>query len=157
MNEEIKRIEENNNGELPKKTKIIITVKNVENPTEVLTKTKEIVKIIASYGYTRKPWPTDESWKTILPLWFVESMTTKSLDEIMKTKGQWHFESWVESMANRAVVWWSSKIENNTITIVLETLNIPYIYEQFLYIFYAQGISLNNISDIDDIYGETFY
>lgn len=148
---EIERIDKNNKGEIPEKTKMIITVSKVGNPEEVLAKTKEIMKCVSQFAFS-KNWPDDKEWIKILPSWFVESMTNKSLEDIMKTKGQWHFESWVESMYHRAWVWWSSKIEKDEIIIVLETLNIPYLFEQFLYIFYAQGISMDNIKVVDDIY-----
>lgn len=92
-----------------------------------------------------------------LPTWFVESMTSKSSKDRDNDKNLWHFESWIESMANRAWVWWSSNIENKKIIIVFETLNIPYIFEQFLFLFYSQGIPMSEISVTDDIYGETKY
>lgn len=125
--EELKRIDKNNKGELPNGPKIIITVKNVTNPKEILENTKTIIKAVSQFAYTDK-WPTDEEWKEILPTWFVESMTLKSLDEIMKTQGQWHYESWVANIKDRAWLWYSSKIEKDSIQIVLEALSIPYLY-----------------------------
>lgn len=152
---EIEKIDKNINGEKPSDIpKMIITVKNVNDPNKVLNNAKEIMKLISQYAYTNT-WPSDDEWKTILPKWFVESMTLKSIDEIMNIDGQWHFESWIESMYHRAWEWYSSKIEGNNIIIVLSLLNIPYIYEQLLYVFYSQGIPMKNISDEDDIYGET--
>ncbi|OPC01935.1 hypothetical protein BAS10_18500 [Elizabethkingia meningoseptica] len=151
---EIERIETNVKGEVPDTTKMVITIKNVTNPQRVLDNTKEIMKAVSQYAYTNN-WPSDEEWKSILPKWFVESMTEKSIEKIMKTKGQWHYESWIESMYHRAWEWYSSKVEGNTITIVLKMLNLPYIFEQFLYIFYSQGIPMDSITDVDDIYGKT--
>lgn len=151
---EIERIEQNIQGQLPNSPKMIITIEKVKNPEKIMDNAKEIMKIISQYAYTNN-WPSDEEWKTILPQWFVESMTKKSIEEIMKNKGQWHFESWVESMYHRAWEWYSSKIEGDKIIIVLEMLNLPYIFEQFLYIFYAQEIPMSNITDEDDIYGKT--
>ncbi len=153
---EIERIDHNLKGELPDTTKMVITIKNVKNAKEVLENTKEIMKLISQYAYTNT-WPSDEEWKHILPKWFVESMTEKSIQEIMSTKGQWHYESWIESMYHRAWEWYSSKIEGDTIIIVLKMLNLPYIYEQFLYIFYSQGIPMSNMSDVDDVYGKSQY
>lgn len=148
---EIERIDIQNNGELPDSAQILIKVVNVENPKRILENAKEIMKTISQFAYTNT-WPNDDKWEELLPNWFVKSMTSKTIEEIMSTEGQWHFGSWIESMYHRAWEWYSSKIESNTITIVLETLNIPYVFEQFFYIFYAQGVSLNNISSIDDIY-----
>lgn len=148
--EELKRIEKNNNGEVPETTKIIIRAKNVKNTEKVLANTKEIMKCISQFAYTDN-WPSDDEWKTILPKWFVESMTSKSLDEIMKTKGQWHFESWIDNMRMRAWVWWSSKKDGDNLEFVLETLSFPYLFETFNYILYSQGVPIENISFEDDI------
>lgn len=150
---ELKRINENNNGELPKLTKILITVIDVKNPKEVLFKTKEIMKIVSQFAYS-KDWPSDKEWKTILPNCFVESMTSKSLEYIMKTKGQWHFESWVANIKDRAWLWYSSKVENDRVEFVLETLSIPYLFSTFVYIIYSQGIPMKNIIIKDDVYDE---
>lgn len=149
--EELKRIDKNNKGELPNGPKIIITVKNVTNPKEILENTKTIIKAVSQFAYTDK-WPTDEEWKEILPTWFVESMTLKSLDEIMKTQGQWHYESWVANIKDRAWLWYSSKIEKDSIQIVLEALSIPYLYDSLLYTFYSQGVPMENIDVKDDVY-----
>ncbi|MBL7730357.1 MAG: hypothetical protein JNM88_04200 [Chitinophagaceae bacterium] len=148
---ELQRIDAFNTGEVPEKTKILITVTDVNNPSTVLQKTKDVIKPIASRGFTKK-WPSDNEWKKILPAWFVESMVKKTPADRDKDPNLWHFESWLESMKNRAWVWWSSKIEDNTITIALETLNLPYVFEQVLYIFYSQGIPMKNITTWDDVY-----
>jgi len=150
---ELKRIEENNRGEFPEFTKIIISIKNVKNSEEVLKKTKEIMKIVSQYAYT-KDWPSDEEWKTILPKWFVESMTLKSLEEIMKINGQWHFESWIANIKDRAWLWYSSKVDKDDLVFVLETLSIPYLFSTFIYILYSQGIPMENIVVKDDVYDE---
>jgi len=142
--EELIKIERNVNGEDPKTTRLIITAKNVKNADAVLKSTKEIMKCISKYAYTNT-WPSDEEWKIILPKWFVESMTLKSLNEIMESKGQWHYESWIDNMRMRSWVWWSSKKQGNDLIFVLETLDIPYLYGTFLYILYSQGIAMKDI------------
>lgn len=149
--EELKRIDKNNNGELPNAPKIIITAKNITNPKSILDNTKTIIKAVSQFAYTDK-WPTDEEWKEILPTWFVESMTLKSLDEIMKTQGQWHYESWVANIKDRAWLWYSSKVEKESIQIVLEALSVPYLYDSLLYTFYSQGVPMENIDVKDDVY-----
>lgn len=151
---ELECIQNNNNGEKPDTTKMIITVKNVTNSKEVLQKTKEVMKCVSQFAYTNT-WPEDEKWKEILPQWFVESMTSKSSEDRDNDDYQWHFESWIESMYHRAWEWYSCKIEGDNIIITLKMLNIPYIFEQFLYIFYSQGIEMSNITSEDDIYGQT--
>ena len=80
-------------------------------------------------------------------------MTLKSSEDRDKDDNLWHFESWIESMYHRAWEWWSSEIDGNTLTLTLQTLNLPYIFEQFLYIFYSQGIAMKDIVVHDDIYG----
>lgn len=149
-NEELNRIEKNNSGENPKTTKIIIRAKNVKNSDAVLANTKEIMKCISKYAYTSS-WPSDQEWKSILPKWFIESMTSKTLDEIINTNGQWHYESWIDNIKMRAWVWWSSKKEKDNLEFVLETLSFPYLFESFIYILYSQGIPMENISFEDDI------
>ena len=133
---------------------MVIRVKNVNNPQEVLKNTKEIMECISKYAYTNK-WADDNEWKTILPKWFVDSMILKSFSDRDKDDNLWHFESWIESMYHRAWEWYSSKIEGNSIIIVLNLLNIPYVFEQFLYIFYSQGIPMKNMTSEDDLYGIT--
>lgn len=149
-NTELKRIEDNNNAEFPEKTKIIISVRNVQNPENILNRTKEIMKAVSQFAYTDQ-WPSDEEWKSLLPQWFVESMTLKTMEEIMKVKGQWHFESWIANIKDRAWVWYSSKVEKNSLEFILETLSIPYLHSTFVYILYSQGIPMENISILDDM------
>lgn len=151
IGEELKRIEKNNNGELPDGPKIIIGAVHVKNPKEVMQKTKEVMAAISKYAYTNT-WPSDEEWKTKLPKWFVESMTSKSLEEIMKTDGQWHYESWIDNIRMRAWVWWSSKVEEESLYIVLEALSMPYLHDSLKYILHSQGIPMENIYDRDDVY-----
>lgn len=148
---ELIRIDKNTRGELPEKTKMVITISNVEKPEEILNKAKEIMRCISQFAFTNT-WPDDQEWKTILPKWFVDSMILKSEKDRDNDEYLWHFESWIESVYHRAWVWWSSKIEENSITIVLETLNIPYLFESLLYVFYAQGISMESMKVVDDIY-----
>ncbi len=147
---ELKRINKNNNGEVPSTTKIIVRAKNVQNADQVLARTKEIMKCISQYAYTNT-WPSDEEWKEILPKWFVQSMTLKTSEDRDKDHNLWHFESWVDNMRMRAWVWWSSKKNGDDLSFVLETLSIPYLYSPFIYILYSQGISMEDISIEDDI------
>jgi hypothetical protein len=149
--EELKRIEYNNNGELPKRAKIVIMVSGIDNPQEVLDNTKVIMKSISKYAYTDN-WPTDKEWETILPKWFVDSMVLRSTEERDKNKDLWHFESWLDNIRQRFWVYWSSKVEKNSIKFVLEAVSIPYLYDTFINIIYSQGIPINNISAEDDIY-----
>jgi hypothetical protein len=147
---ELKRIEENTKGEFPEFTKIIITAKNVENAKEVLKKTKEVMKIISSYAY-KNEWPSDQMWKTILPAWFVESMTLKTSKDRDNDENQYHFESWIANIKDRAWLWYSSDIKKNDLQFVLETLSTPYLFSTFIYILYCQGIMLDNIIITDDL------
>lgn len=149
--EELKRIEENKEGQIPKGPKIIITAKGINNPTEILENTMEIIKNISEHAHPKK-WPSDEEWKSILPLWFVESMTAKSSEDRDKDPNLWHFESWIDNIRQRFWVWYSSKIEENSIIIVLEALSIPYLHDTLVYILYSQGIPINNINIEDDVY-----
>lgn len=155
IGEELKRIQNHNNGEpVLEGAKLIITVTDLKAPQSILEKTKEIMTAISQFAYT-DTWPSDDEWRDILPKWFVDSMVLKTDEELLADEHQWHFESWVESMYHRGWVWWSSEIDKSTLTITLEALNLPYIFEQFLYIFYAQGIDMKNISSFDDVYGNT--
>ncbi len=148
---ELRRIDQNNNGEIPNAPKIVITARGVKNPTEVMSNTKTIMKAISQFAYTNS-WPTDEEWKTILPIWFVESMTSKTIEDIMKTKGQWHYESWVDNIRQRFWLWYSSKIEKDTLTFVLEAVSIPFLHDSFIYILYSQGVPMAGIDVRDDVY-----
>lgn len=152
--EEIKRINNNNKGELPKGPKILLKAHKVIQPQKVLDNTKEVMLAVSQYAYTNQ-WPSDEEWKTILPQWFVKSMTDISDEELDNDVNQWHYESWVDNIKQRSWVWWSSKIEKDTITIVLDVLDMPYLHDSLKYVFYAQGIPMSNITDEDDIYDKS--
>ncbi len=152
--EEIKRIKNNNKGELPKGPKILLKAHRVENPQEVLGKVKEVMLAVSQFAFTNK-WPSSEEWKSILPEWFVKSMTEKDLDFIMKTPGQWHYESWIDNIKQRSWVWWSSKVDNDSVTIILDVLDIPYLHDSLKYVYYVQGIPMSNITDEDDIYDKS--
>lgn len=153
---EIDRIDQYTQSEVPEGSKLVLTIDNVEGAEQILLKAKDIMKCISKYAYTDK-WPEEEEWKSILPEWFVDSMVNKSLSEIVDDKYQWHFESWVDSMRNRAWEWYSSEVKGSNIIITIKLLSVPYIFEQFIYVFYAQGVLVNKISDVDDIYGYTKY
>ena len=143
--EELIRIEGNINGEDPGTTRLIITAKNVKKKADdVLKNIKEIMKCISKYAYTNT-WPSDEEWKNILPKWFVESMTLKTDNDLDTDDDLWHYESWIDNMRMRSWVWWSSKKQGNDLIFVLETLDIPYLYETFLYVLYSQGVAMNDI------------
>lgn len=148
---ELKRIDENNKGETTKMPKLILTIKDVKEPEMVLSKAKEIMKAVSQFAYTNT-WPDDEEWKTILPLWFVESMTKKSSKDRDNDDNLWHFESWVANIKDRGWLWYSSKIEKNEITIIFELVDLPILIETMEYVFYAQGIPMQNISNIDEAY-----
>ena len=154
IGEEIKRIINNNNGEWPKGPKILLKALKVKEPQKVLDKVKEVMLAVSQYAYTN-PWPSEEEWKTILPEWFVESMTDKSDEDLDNDDDQWHYESWVDNIRQRSWVWWSSKIEKDNITIVLDVLDMPYLHDSLKYVFYAQGIPMSNITDEDDIYDKS--
>jgi hypothetical protein len=149
--EEIKRINNYNNGEFHSGASIYITVTNLEDPEAVLQKTKEVMLAISQYAYTNE-WPAEEEWTSILPNWFVISMTSKTDEELDDDLDQWHYESWVSNIKDRAWVWWSSKKGENWLKFQLVALNIPYLHDSFKYIFYAQGVPMESISDKDDIY-----
>lgn len=148
---ELKRIKENNKGGLPEFTKIIIIVDGIKNPDKILKNTKEIMTTVSEFAYTNQ-WPSDDEWKTILPKWFVESMTLKSSKERDEDENLYHFESWIANIKDRAWLWYSSKIEKDNLEFVLETLSIPYLFSTFVYILYSQGIPMNSIVVKDDIY-----
>lgn len=150
-NEELKRIDKNINGEQPKGPKILITARNLNNPEEVLNNTKTVMKVISKYAYTNS-WPNNEEWKEILPKSFVESMTLKTTEDRDKDENLWHFESWVDNIRQRFWVWWSSKMEKNSVCFVFEAISIPYLYDSFIYILYSQGIPIENIIVEDDVY-----
>ncbi len=148
--EELKRIEKNNNGEVPGTTQIIVRATNVRDVEKVLDSTKEIMRCVSQYAYT-DIWPSDEEWKEFLPQWFVESMVLKTSKDRDEDLNLYHFESWVANVKDRAWVWWSSKVDGNNLEFVLETLSIPYLYSTFVYILYSQGVPMGNISIEDDI------
>lgn len=154
IGEEIKRITNNNKGEWPNGPKILLKAHKVKEPQKVLDKTKEVMLAVSQYAYTNQ-WPLDEEWKTILPEWFVKSMTDKSEEDLDNDDDQWHYESWVDNIRQRSWVWWSSKIEKDTVTIVLDVLDMPYLHDSLKYVFYAQGIPMSNITDEDDIYDKS--
>ena len=147
--EELKRIDKNNNGETPKEPKIIIRATNVKNAKEVLKNTKEIMKSISQFAYTNQ-WPSDEEWKSLLPGWFVESMTSKTTEDRDKDDNLWHYESWIDNIRQRVWLWYSSKIEKDTLEFVLEVVSYPYLHYTFIYILYSQGIPMDNISVTED-------
>jgi hypothetical protein len=151
---ELKRIDKFINGEIPDAPKIIISASGVKNAKEVLDKTKEIMKIISQFAYTDK-WPTDEEWKTLLPKWFVESMTLKTSKDRDNDENLWHFESWLSNTKSRFWIWHSSKTEKDAIKIVLEAISVPYLHDTLLYVLYSQGIAMENIDVKDDYYDST--
>ncbi|WP_452219952.1 hypothetical protein [Lacinutrix salivirga] len=151
---EVKRINDYNKDEYPTGPKIIMMAHNVENPEQVLAKTKEVMLAVSQFAYT-DDWPSDEEWKTILPEWFVSSMTNKTSKDRDKDPNQWHYESWVHNIKMRSWVWWSSKIGEDYVKVTLEALDMPYLHDSFKYIFYSQGIPMKNITDDDDIYNKT--
>ncbi|HEX8562686.1 MAG TPA: hypothetical protein VF676_06880 [Flavobacterium sp.] len=152
--EELKRIEEHNNGELPESTTLAISVTGVKNPEAVLNRTKEVMTAISQYAYATE-WPSDEEWKVILPTWFVESMTSKTSKDRDNDENLYHFESWIANIKDRAWLWYSSKIEKDSVLFILETLSIPYLFSTLVYILYSQGIPNANILVKDSVWDQS--
>lgn len=149
---ELKRIKNNTKGELPTDIpKIVITVMDIDNPKEILDNVKAIMIIISDYAYTNS-WPSEAEWEKLLPRWFVESMTLKKPLDRDKDENLWHFESWIDNIKMRQWLWYSSKADKDSITIVLEALSIPYLFDSLVYTLYSQGIPIENIDVKDDVY-----
>lgn len=145
------RIKRLNNGELPDTPKIIISVKNIENPKTILKKVKEITTIASKYSYSDN-WPSDEEWKKNLPKWFVESMTLKTSEDRDIDENLWHFESFIANLKDRFWLWYSSKLESDSFYVVLEAISAPYLHDTLVYMIYSQGVPMENIDVKDDFY-----
>jgi len=79
-------------------------------------------------------------------------MTNKTSEDRDKDDDLWHYESWIDNIRQRFWLWYSSKIEKDTLTFVFEAVSIPYLHDSFIYILYSQGIPMENIEVRDDVY-----
>lgn len=140
--EETERILENQAGELPPKTGLKISAREVESPLVQLNRVLEVVSaIVNSEGKSL----TDEEWEDTLPSWFVDSMVSRSLKEIKVNENLWHFGSWIDAIQQRGWKWWSSITTKDGFSVYLESLTYPYNIDPFIYVIYSTGVERKNI------------
>jgi len=141
-NDEIYRLinnnlDDNTNGNML----ITFIVKCDENSFEILSKCKEVLKIVLEHNENLEL-PLDE-WRKLLPEWFIKKCskerTKEEIDEyaklpieerdkIAETSG-WRLSDWLYWFEpdQRQWYWWSSKIvDSNTIKIVVAIEGWPF-------------------------------
>ena len=150
-NPELPRIDQHQSLELPATPKVLIEINGLPHAPLVLARTKEIMKAISAVAYTNS-WPSEEAWKTRLPQWLVESMTSKTAEDRDKDPLLWHYASWIAAMKDRAWHWYSSQATEDRLSIVLEILGVPILYDALLYILHAQGVNSLQLQVTDDVY-----
>lgn len=144
---EIKNIGSSCDSVTAPSTYLQIEVRGLSTPNSDLSKIKDVLTLIASFE--PENWPNDNVWETGLPSWFVKFTKNISIENISMNANLWHFESWLDAIRFRGWRWHCSIITIDGFTIILETINYPYVIEPFFYILYSLGISQNQISFYD--------
>lgn len=84
-------------------------------------------------AYDEASWPDDEYWENTLPDWLLSTFRNYSkveLEAILRDKSSWSLiawslGSWVDSMRDRAWVWWSIKDSEDVLEIILQVDGYP--------------------------------
>jgi hypothetical protein len=140
---ELSRILNNNNGELPSSGRLVFTIR-ADNSLLKLNLIKNVMQAVACVD--KENWPTDRKWDTILPTWFLLKIKSHSNDELNKMSHLlWDYGSWLDAMKFRGWEWYSSKVDNNIITINLLPETFPYSVNPLEYVIYETGVDVRNI------------
>jgi hypothetical protein len=128
------------------------------NASEVLAKSKEIMKIIIENSL--KDWPSDEDWAKKLPQWFISecapemsqeeanswikwwhSLSREQQDEVEKNK-KWSLLDWLYWLepSRRAWFWWDAQTKGNKeLLIAVEVTSWPFAWGALGWLFRACG------------------
>lgn len=143
---EANNIKSNIHSELPELPYCKFTVVT-ELAESKLKKVKEVVMRIADHAENN--WPDDKEWLRILPAWFIERITSYTMDTIIKNEILWDYSSWVDAMKFRGWYWYSSQITKNGFEIVIVPETLPFSVTPLEYVIYESGVSSKNIKFID--------
>lgn len=143
--EETERILNYNNAELTTAYPLLKFNAITQNAKLNLSSIKQVVLAISSNSH--KEWPSDETWETLLPGWFLNRIKSYSTDDIIRNSNVlWDYGSWLDAMRFRGWEWHSSKADEDRFSIILYAIDFPYSVNPLEYVIYETGIPLSQIS-----------
>jgi hypothetical protein len=140
--DELQRLSEWGQNQAPAPPAMRLTVQGVRNPTHCLASVVEVMRAVLTIPSPlwdegkESHWATLH-WATLLPEWFVTSMTQYTIGQIMTMPEQWDFASWVATMCAREWEWWSSASGPDGFQINVALMGLPYNIEPLFYILHA--------------------
>lgn len=126
------RISHFRNGELPANLYDALAFRSQGDATHCLNCIAGVVDLIASHHATA--WPGDEQWQAMLPAWLVRAFKTYTPEELTRIRADrslwpdlaWQLGSWLDLLRNRGWEWWSARVNQDVITIVVRVQGQPY-------------------------------
>lgn len=128
------------------------------NAAEVLERVKSVLRVVFSYGADK--WPPDESWRDLLPDWFVERCALEpSMDEVeawlskwgqlspeeqerLEAERAWSVGEWIYwfQPGNRVWYWWDATVQSPAeILVTVLIRDWPFPWKSLQWLFLASG------------------
>jgi hypothetical protein len=130
------------------------------NSREVLARTKEVLEMVL-FHCAQGPFPSDEQWRRVLPVWFLSEFARERTEEEteeykkwwngisweqkqtqLKKAEKWIFSNWIYWFRpeNRAWWWWdAAATDSNIIWVTLVVKDWPFPWESLERLFIAAG------------------
>ena len=98
-------------GERPAAPPVRIRARCPGGPSAVLDRAREVLRVVVE---PRRPWPSTDEWRQLLPAWFVEACSD---DEHVTTcvLDRWSLRAWVWwfQPEQRRWLWWDAGAEGD--------------------------------------------
>lgn len=135
----------------------------LDNASQVVEKSKEVLLAVNRTLINRDSWPQDEEWQSLLPNWFVRSckpeMTSQEVQEYFewwyslsyeekleqeKLPQTWSLSNWISYFdpEQREWYWWSAKIiDSNHFVVSVEIRQWPFPSGSLYWLLQVSGAS----------------
>jgi hypothetical protein len=139
MVEQVDRIDRNMAGELPPPVAIWLRFAGTVRPSEVLDRTRQVMRLIATSQ--RADWPSDDDWRRRLPDWFLRNFDSHTHEALLADPTLWDFGSWLDAMRKPGWEWWSSESNDQGGIVRCIAYSDPFAIEPLMYLLRAAGAS----------------
>ena len=105
----------------------------------VLKKIQSVIEIVVLH---QNPWPSDESWKALLPKWLIEQFAESPIISESQKRAQWAISNWIYwfQPEHREWTWWHGKLlDANRVRIEVEAAETPFSADALTWLFKACG------------------
>jgi hypothetical protein len=139
MREQIERIREHVEGEVPPPVSLCLDFKSEVASRTVLERVRRVMELVAVAQ--AGVWPNDSEWSERLPGWFLASFAVHTKAEIFSDPRLWDYGSWLDAMRQPRWEWWSGRADDHCGRVRCVAIGLPYSIEPMIYLIRAAGAS----------------